>query len=41
MTKKEEKKLRAEYKRRLSELCDIRAQLRCAYGHLTIRQIVI
>ena len=32
MTKKEEKKLRAEYKRRLSELCDIRSQLRCAYA---------
>ncbi len=32
MTKKEEKKLRAEYKRRLSELYDIRAQLRCAYA---------
>lgn len=32
MTKKEEKKLRAEYSRRLSELNDIRAQLRRAYA---------
>ncbi len=32
MTRKEEKKLRAEYRRRLSELNDIRSQLRCAYA---------
>lgn len=32
MTKKEEKRLRAEYQRRLSELSDIRSRLRCAYA---------
>lgn len=32
MTKKEEKKLRAEYSRRLLEVHNIRAQLRCAYA---------
>ncbi len=32
MTKKEQKRLRAEYKRRLGEMNDIRAQLHCAYA---------
>ena len=32
MTKKEEKRRRAEYKRRLSEMDDIRERLRCAYA---------
>lgn len=31
MTKKEEKRRSAEYQRRLSEMQDIREQLRCAY----------
>ena len=32
MTRKEEKRLRAEYKRRLNEVNDIRLQLRRAYA---------
>lgn len=32
MTRKEEKRLKAEYNRRLNELCDIRLQLRRAYA---------
>lgn len=32
MTRKEEKRRRAEYKRRLSEMDEIRDQLRCAYA---------
>ena len=32
MTKKEEKRRKAEYQRRLSELSDIRERLRCAYA---------
>lgn len=32
MTRKEEKRLKAEYNRRLKELCDIRLQLRRAYA---------
>lgn len=32
MTKKEQKRLKAEYQRRLNELAGIRQQLRCAYA---------
>lgn len=32
MTRKEEKRLKAEYAKRLSELNQVRAQLRCAYA---------
>ncbi len=32
MTRKEAKKLKAEYNRRLTELADIRSQLKCAYA---------
>ena len=32
MTKKEEKRRRAEYQRRLSEMDDIRERLHCAYA---------
>ena len=34
MTRKEEKRLKAEYKRRLNEVNDIRLQLRRAYAAL-------